>query len=187
MHPRLLELRRHFAHTLRTLPGDLAAFRRDWKAQFGFVTGDLIDVYSFLGEREDVVTGQVEAFAAIMAASPLPLYAGLGSHDVQHYSLADGQLSTDQSNVEEAKAAWIRNVPCFRQRACYAFRRDVGAARWRFIMLNNGFYGHLPGPARRAHEYGLAADRRTGSPPSAADTWTTRWCSARTYRPGMRR
>lgn len=154
--PRLVKMRSIFAHTRKALPADLAAFRRNWKAEFAFVTGDLIDVYSFLGEKEEVVTGQVETFAGIMAESPLPLYTGLGNHDVQHYGLLDnGLLAPDQSNLEQAKAAWIRKVPCFEQGTYYAFHRDVGKTRWRFIMLNNGFYGHLPGPVRRAPEYGL--------------------------------
>ena len=125
--PRLVKMRSIFAHTRKALPADLAAFRRNWKAEFAFVTGDLIDVYSFLGEKEEVVTGQVETFAGIMAESPLPLYTGLGNHDVQHYGLLDnGLLAPDQSNLEQAKAAWIRKVPCFEQGTYYAFHRDVG-------------------------------------------------------------
>jgi 3',5'-cyclic AMP phosphodiesterase CpdA len=155
VHPRLVEMRRIFAHTRGALPADLAAFRQDWKAEFAFLTGDLIDVYSFLGEKEEVVTGQVDAFVGIMAASPLPIYAGLGNHDVQHYGLMDGRLAPDQSNLEQAKASWVRKAPCFQQGTYYAFHRDVGGTRWRFVMLNNGFYGHLPGPARRTPEYGL--------------------------------
>src|SRR6266498_1454965 len=57
VHPRLVEMRRIFAHTRSALPVDLAAFRRDWKAEFAFVTGDLVDVYSFQGEKDEVVTG----------------------------------------------------------------------------------------------------------------------------------
>ena len=155
VHPKLQELRALFAHTRAALPADLAAFRRDWKADFAFVTGDLIDVYSFLGANTEVATGQVEAFAAILARSPLPVYPGLGNHDVQHYGLRDNRLTADQSNLEQAKAAWIRNVPALREGTYYAFHRDVGGTRWRFIMLNNGFYGHLPGPTRRTPEYGL--------------------------------
>jgi len=155
VHPRLLEARRHFAHTRRTLPADLKAFRRDWRAEFAFLTGDLVDVYSFEGERRQVVTGQVEEFAKIAAASPLELYAGLGNHDVQHYGLLEGKVAADQSNVEEAKAAWIRGVACFRHGTYYAFHRDVGKTRWRFLMLNNGFYGHLPAAVQRAPERGL--------------------------------
>ncbi|MCW5977869.1 MAG: metallophosphoesterase [Bryobacteraceae bacterium] len=156
VHPKLLQMRAIFAHTRAALPADLAAFRREWKAAFAFITGDLIDVYSFLGADGGVVTGQVEAFASIMAKSPLPIYPGLGNHDVQHYGpTSNGQLAPDQSNVEQAKAAWIRNVPAFRDGAYYAFQRDVGRTNWRFIMLNNGFYGHLPGPAQRPPEYGL--------------------------------
>ncbi len=61
-----------------------------------------------------------------MAASPLPLYAGLGNHDVQHYGLLDGRLAPDQSNLE---AAWVRKAPCFQQGTYYAFQRDVGRTR----------------------------------------------------------
>lgn len=155
VHPALVKMRSIFAHTRTALPADLAMFRRDWKADFAFVTGDLIDVYSFLGANSEVVTGQVEAFARITAKSPLPIYPGLGNHDVQHYGLIENRLAPDQSNVEQAKAAWIQNLPAFRHGTYYAFHRDVGGTRWRFIMLNNGFYGHLPGPARRQPEYGL--------------------------------
>lgn len=156
VHPKLVQMRAIFAHTRAALPADLAVFWRDWKAAFAFVTGDLIDVYSFLGADGAVVTGQVEVFASIVAKSPLPIYPGLGNHDVQHYGLtSNDRLAPDQSNVEQAKAAWIRNVPAFRDGTYYAFHREVGGTRWRFIMLNNGFYGHLPGPEARPREYGL--------------------------------
>lgn len=156
VHPKLIQMRAIFAHTRAALPADLAVFRRDWKAAFAFITGDLIDVYSFLGADGAVVTGQVEAFARIVARSPLPIYPGLGNHDVQHYGLTgDGRLAPDQSNVEQAKAAWVRNVPAFHDGTYYAFRREVGGTQWRFIMLNNGFYGHLPDPTRRPPEHGL--------------------------------
>jgi hypothetical protein len=140
VHPKLIQMRAMFAHTRTALPADLAVFRRNWRAAFAFVTGDLIDVYSFLGADGAVVTGQVEAFARIVARSPLLIYPGLGNHDVQHYGLtSDGRLAPDQSNVEQAKAAWIRSVPAFRDGTYYAFHREVGGTQWRFIMLNNGF------------------------------------------------
>ncbi len=144
-----------FAHTRAALLVDLAMLRRDWKADFAFMTGDLIDVYSFLGANSEVVTGQVEAFARITAKSPLRVYPGLGNHGVRPYGLIENRLAPDQSNVEQAKAAWIRTAPAFRHGTYYAFERAVGGTRWRFIMLNNGFYGHWPGSARRPPEYGL--------------------------------
>jgi hypothetical protein len=105
-----------------------------------------------------VVEGQVEAFARVAAASPIPVYAALGNHDVQHYGVfLDGareRLLADQSVVEHAKASWIRNVPCFAQGTYYSFARRVGSTTWRFAVLNNGFYGHQPpDAAKRAPQY----------------------------------
>jgi predicted MPP superfamily phosphohydrolase len=152
--PRLVAMRKMFAHTIKTLPEQLAAFDQQRLADFVMITGDLIDVYSFLGADGGVVEGQVEAFGRIVQGSPIPVYAALGNHDVQHYGVYNERLLADQSIVEKAKAAWIRNVPCFANGTYYDFSRVVGGTRWHFAMLNNGFYGHLPPNApKRSAEY----------------------------------
>lgn len=146
VHPKLLELRKNMTPTRAALPRSLAAFRRDAKADLVFATGDLIDAFSFLGADGGTALAQVEAFAAILAKSPLPVYPGLGNHDLLHYGLREDRLAPDQSVAERAKAAWIRNVSAFAEGTYYAFHRDLGGARWRFVMLNNGFQGRSPEP-----------------------------------------
>jgi 3',5'-cyclic AMP phosphodiesterase CpdA len=144
VHPRLLEMRKMFASTILTLPEELARFQRERSASFVFLTGDLIDVYSFLAADGGIVENQVEAFARIVRESPLPVYCTLGNHDVQHYGIHEGRLLADQSVVGAARAAWIRQLACFQSGVYYSFRRAVGTLTYRFVALDDGFYGHQP-------------------------------------------
>ncbi len=144
VHPRLLEMRKMFASTISNLPQDLARFEREDLGSFVFLTGDLVDVYSFLAEDGGVVENQVEAFAGIVRAAPMPVYCTLGNHDVQHYGVYEDRLLADQSVVGAARAAWIRQLPCFQVGAYYSFRRTLSGVTYRFVALDNGFYGHQP-------------------------------------------
>ncbi|MCU0226858.1 MAG: metallophosphoesterase [Bryobacterales bacterium] len=152
VHPRLLEMRKMFASTIATLPQDLDRIQRDGLGSFAFITGDLIDVYSFLAADGGIVDNQVEAFSRIVNNAPLPVYCTLGNHDVQHYGVYQDRLLADQSVVGPARAAWIRQLPCFQSGVYYAMHRTVGGVTYRIVALDNGFYGHQPSylPKREA-------------------------------------
>jgi 3',5'-cyclic AMP phosphodiesterase CpdA len=139
---RWVQKRRHYEHTLAALPSLFRRLKKDYNPAFIVHTGDAIDAFTFLGANGQPVYGQVEAFASAARKSPVPVYLCLGNHDIVDYGAS---LAADQSLAEQARAAWMRELPCFRDGAYYAFSRRVGAVQWRFVMLNNSYSGQAPG------------------------------------------
>lgn len=138
---RWVKRRQHYAHTRMALPGLLRRLKAVHRSEFVLHTGDAIDAFAFLGADGEPVY-QVEAFAGIARGSPLPVYAALGNHDLAEYGAA---MASDQSCAGQAEASWIRSLPCFANGTYYALSRAAGATRWRFVILNNGYYGAFPG------------------------------------------
>jgi 3',5'-cyclic AMP phosphodiesterase CpdA len=138
---RVAKARSHFTPSLTTLPAYFAGPGRQLNPSFYLITGDLIDAFRYEGERGDPLYGQVEAFLRATAGAGVPLYLGLGNHDIQHYSVAaaTGRLVADQSVAGEARAAWVRSAPCFAGGTYYAFDRTVGRTVYRFVVLDNGY------------------------------------------------
>ena len=100
--------------------GALETLLRQWtqapRPDFGVVTGDLIDSYSYDNEAGEVVYGQMEALRPLYEASTSPLFMLRGNHDVQRYRFeeARGLPVGDQSVSGEARAAWRQQFACFR-------------------------------------------------------------------------
>lgn len=149
---RLVKRRQHYEHTRQALPALLRQFKTTHRSEFVLHTGDAIDAFAFEGVDGEMKYGQVEAFAEIVRGSPLPVYAALGNHDIAQYAATGG---ADQSCQGQAEASWIRSLPCFARGAHYAFHRAVGATQWRFVVLNNGYYGAFPGRKTPPDDGGL--------------------------------
>lgn len=151
---RWIQKRRHYEHTREALPGFFRQLKSAHNPGLILHTGDAIDAFTFHGANSKPIHGQVDAFAAIARQSPIPIYLALGNHDVVDYGAS---LTADQSVVEEARAAWIQALPCFQTGTYYAFSRQVGSTRWRFVVLNNSFQAAFPN--RKQPEYDGAPDR----------------------------
>lgn len=138
---RWVQKRKHYQHTLGALPGFFRKLKQDYSPAFMLHTGDAIDAFAFHGANGQPVFGQVEAFAEAARKSPMPVYLCLGNHDIVDYGAS---LLADQTLVEQARAAWMRSMPCFRDGIYYSFAHRVGSVNWRFVMLNNSFSGQFP-------------------------------------------
>jgi hypothetical protein len=137
VHPELVRMRKHYAHSADTLPEFLG---RKTSAAFVVATGDLIDAFCFEGADGSNVCGQLERFKSIHRRSRVPVYLTLGNHDVQRYrySATPPSLVSDRSIAAEARAAWRSNFKCFRKGTYYSFRKKVGRTSYLFLILDNG-------------------------------------------------
>jgi 3',5'-cyclic AMP phosphodiesterase CpdA len=137
----LAKAREHFADGERRLAALLSDPAWAKTTSFALITGDLTDAFSFTGADGGTVRGQVEAFRRATLKSQIPLFLTLGNHDIQHYGLsADAtKPAADQCVAGAARAAWTRNVECFREGTYYEFVKQVGDTRYVFLMLDNGY------------------------------------------------
>ncbi len=137
VHPKIRTARQHFNGSSASLP---LALKHLNGAAFVVFTGDLIDSYSFDGATAEVVYGQIDVFKSIYTASPLPVFAALGNHDVQRYRLQADKPAPrgDQSVSADARRAWTEALSCFRDGTYYSFRKQVGATEYAFLVLDNG-------------------------------------------------
>ena len=58
------------------------------------------------------------------------LYMTLGNHDITSYP----REGYHQNIAAEARATWIKNVPCFSKGTYYSRLYDVGSTTYRFIF-----------------------------------------------------
>lgn len=106
-------------------------------------TGDMVDFYEAeTREQNDTfLATQIEQFAALVHAAPVPLLMVLGNHDVSSYWIKEQErsLGAYQLHAPAARAAWIRNIPCFRDGLYYHRTCQVAHTRYHFIFLDNGY------------------------------------------------
>jgi hypothetical protein len=133
------------------LQGYLSALRANPPA-FLLHTGDIVDGYGFYNASGGLITGQIEFARSVFEKAPTPVYLTLGNHDVSVYRpAADGKGSVkDLSAQSQARAAWSRAVPCFRQGTYYTFTRDAGSTRYLFLVLDNSDPGDAAYAAAQA-------------------------------------
>jgi predicted MPP superfamily phosphohydrolase len=108
-----------------------------YRPAFFLITGDLVDAFRYSGDAGRDVGGQVEAFAASMKKSGVPVYLALGNHDILRLTRKNDATEADHSAAREARLAWSTTQACFRNGTYYAFERRVGATTYAFLVLDN--------------------------------------------------
>ena len=136
----LAAARKHFRNSADELAKFLAGTDHPPGSNFILFTGDLIDGFSFAAGDGRRVLGQIEAFQRAIAGCRVPVFLLLGNHDLSHYGVsAAAKPAADQSVAGEARAAWIKAAPCFRQGTYYAIEQKVGETQYVILMLDNGY------------------------------------------------
>ena len=139
-HPALAERRQHYSHTYGALKEFFRSVPGEVQTDAVILTGDVIDFYE--GETDDgtLRNRQVELFSRLYKRSPAMLLMTLGNHDITTYwsGLEEGKRAT-QNNSQKARAAWIRNIPCFKEGTYYSRTYRVGQRKYRLIFLDNGY------------------------------------------------
>lgn len=148
--PDLLNLAPGLKKAMLGTPGDLDSFSafleragKQAHPDFAVVSGDLVTASAFVGADGKPVPGPLARLQQVSERSPFRLFFALGNHDLVLYNFAAARIGDveDQSAAGPARAAWIRALDCFRNGTFYSFQKQVGATRYRFVILDNGYFG----------------------------------------------
>lgn len=107
------------------------------KPEFIAITGDMIDYYDTYTSDGVMLGTQIEQFQTFMySVTNQKLYMTLGNHDITSYPRG----GYHQNIAAEARATWIKNVPCFSKGTYYSRLYEVGSTTYRLIFLDNGYF-----------------------------------------------
>lgn len=113
---------------------------RETKSNMVIATGDLVDFLE--GETRDgnLLNIQAEQFSKFLSDYQVPVLLTLGNHDAFTFNWRDNKLYPNQNFAGRARAAWIRNVPCFKDGTYYSKIYQVGKTTYRLIFLDDIFF-----------------------------------------------
>jgi len=103
-------------------------------------TGDLIDFFEAEAGCAEMLDIQIEQFAHLLDDYNVKVLLALGNHDIFSFLWSDNKLKVHQNNSECARAAWIRNVTCFKNGTYYSKSFQVGITTYKFLFLDDSFY-----------------------------------------------
>lgn len=113
------------------------------KPEFIAITGDIIDYYDTYTSDGIMMGTQIEQFQTFIdSVTNEQLYMTLGNHDITSYTKEDYH----QNIASEARATWIKNVPCFAKGTYYSRLYDVGSTTYRLIFLDNSYFSKKEKP-----------------------------------------
>lgn len=140
-HPAFVQKRQHFGNGILTFPEFLKSVPAKVNADMVVITGDNIDFYDAETEKGGMLDTQIEQYARLLDNSKVPVYLTLGNHDIASYRITPGPWTgSNQIEAEKARAAWMRNVPCFKDGTYYSHTFKIDTVTFRFIFLDNGYY-----------------------------------------------
>lgn len=105
-------------------------------------TGDLVDFVE--AETIDNKKLPQKQFSRLINNYHVPVYLALGNHDLFSFIWEGNKLKHNQNFSGRSRAAWIRNVSCFKNGTYYSKIFHVGATTYRLIFLDNSFYQFTP-------------------------------------------
>lgn len=112
-----------------------------YNCDFVVITGDNIDYYEAQTAKGGMLGTQIEQYTRLLDFSEVPVFLTLGNHDIASYFVNPDLTSTsNQYHAERARAAWIRNAPCFKDGTYYSRILKIDTTTFRFIFLDNGYY-----------------------------------------------
>jgi 3',5'-cyclic AMP phosphodiesterase CpdA len=140
-HPFFTAKRQHFGDNIRTFPVFLDSVSDKRNSDFIVITGDNIDFYEAENEKSEMLDTQIEQYSHLLDHSEIPVYLTLGNHDITSYIVnPDPAVRWSQLDAERARAAWIRNIPCFKEGTYYSHDYKIDTVTFRLIFLDNSYY-----------------------------------------------
>ena len=140
-HPVIAQRRQHFGQGVEPFTNFLKSAPGRLNADYVVITGDLIDFYEAETASGDMLDTEIEQFVRHTGVSNVPVYLTLGNHDVASYRVnSETSYYSEQYNAGKARAAWIRNAPCFRNGTYYSRTFMVDTTTYRLIFLDNAYY-----------------------------------------------
>jgi 3',5'-cyclic AMP phosphodiesterase CpdA len=141
-HPVIVQGRQHYGEVTDPLISFFRSVPEKLHSDFIVITGDMIDYYEGETALGDMLDTQVEQFARLLQKTHIPVYLTLGNHDIASYMVdpESGRGLSHQYHAGHARAAWIRNVPCFRNGTYHSLTFQVNTTTYRLIFLDNAYY-----------------------------------------------
>jgi 3',5'-cyclic AMP phosphodiesterase CpdA len=140
-HQAFVQKRQQFGSGINTFPGFLKTLPEKVDADFVVVTGDNIDYYEAETEKGGMLDTQIEQYSRLLDNCKLPVYLTLGNHDIASYRITPGPWTgNNQLQAGKARAAWMRNVSCFKDGTYYSQLYKVDTTTFRLIFLDNAYY-----------------------------------------------
>ena len=140
-HPVFVKERMQFSRSSEILSDFLTSVPEKYNADFVVVTGDNIDYYEAETATGNMLDTQIEQYSSLLDISEVPVYLTLGNHDITSYWVTpDSDYTNNQIDAEKAKAAWMRNLSCFREGTYYSRLFKIDTLTFRFIFLDNSYY-----------------------------------------------
>lgn len=107
-------------------------------------TGDLVDFFEAETMDSKMLELQAEQFSRLLSDYHIPVLLTLGNHDLFTFNWKNNKLEHNQNFAGRARAAWTRNVACFKNGTCYSEVFQVGKTTYKLIFLDDAFYQFLP-------------------------------------------
>ena len=141
-HPTIVRGRQHYGEGVNALTNFFKSVPKKTQSDFVAVTGDVIDFYEGETNLGDMQDTQIEWAAPLLEMSKVPVYLTLGNHDIVSYNVnpETKKITGNQYNSGIARAAWIRNVPCFSNGTYYSKTFEVDTITYRLIFLDNAYF-----------------------------------------------
>lgn len=142
-HSSFVQMRQHYGNNIEPFKIFLQSVPKENNVDCLIITGDNIDYYEAESEQGWMLDTQIEQFAHLLNRSDIPIYLTLGNHDIASYWInSDSVFSkgVHQLNSASARAAWIRNISCFKNNTYYSRVFKVDTTAFRLIFLDNGYY-----------------------------------------------
>ena len=141
----LAQSRKHFGQGSVPLKQFLKTMPRKTNSNLVIATGDLVDFYEGEARNGGMPDLQVEHFSHLIRACKVPVLLTLGNHDISAYGWKDSLRTATQNVAGQARASWMRSIPCFRNGTCYSRVFEVRGRTYRLIFLDNGYNTVLQG------------------------------------------
>jgi len=139
--PLLEKLQREKTADSRSLADWFVSTPRETGADLVVHTGDMIHFYQAANGKGGFEATQIEQFASLLSDCPAPFYAVLGNHDIRSYWIDETANTAPcfQLDQQSARAAWIRNLVCFRDGFYSRRTYRIGETRYHLIFLDNAY------------------------------------------------
>jgi len=107
-------------------------------------TGDLVDFFEAETTESKMLDLQAEQFSRLLSDYHIPVFLTLGNHDIFTFNWQNNKLVHHSNFAGRSRAAWTRNLSCFKNGTYYSEIFEVGQTTYRLIFLDDSFYQFLP-------------------------------------------
>ncbi len=140
----LAQSRNHYRQGEVSLRRFLQTMPKKTHSDMVIATGDLVDFFEAEMMDGSMLDIQAEQFSHLISDAHIPVFLTLGNHDIFTFNWQNSKLTHNQNFSGRSRAAWTRNLSCFKNGTYYSQVFQVGQTTYRLIFLDDSFYQFLP-------------------------------------------